>query len=623
MADAVRAPEGSEHQEATDPMTASEAQLPGHWLSEAAQLAFFDQALARTGEAEARAGCFRHQIEFAGTRIELAFAGETLSRLFLPALQHLLVPADRRPDATFHVWDSASTGVAMVPPPCKPDGFTDRGDIWGMSSERNKSAFHWSEYSVNLMDLERHSAIFWVQSADQLPYWSKASPFRTLFHWWMERCGGQLLHAAAVGNQDGAVLVTARGGAGKSSLALSCLAAGMQYVADDYLVVRLDPEPRVFSLYSTAKLDLAQVREFPTLSPLVTNPGAPATQKAVLGLYPRFATQVARSLPLKLIATPSFHARKDTGFRPADAARLERAAAFTTLSQLPHAGRNTHRFIQRMVASLPGVELLLGSDLQQIPAAIQELLRLAASDDPALTVTAPQARAAARPLISVIIPVYNGTRFLPEAIANVLTQRYDALELIVVDDGSTDDPAAVLQQLSVDVRYFRQDNAGAAAARNRGIKDASGDLLAFLDVDDLWPEENLDVLCRLLEQDPALDAVHGRAQLTRYSGAGQPGEYLGNPKESFSSYIGAGLYRRRAFERVGLFDPELLYGEDTDWFNRAGECGLRLARLDEVTLFVRRHGENMTRGKSLVERNLLRVLKKQLDRRPARQPPPE
>jgi GT2 family glycosyltransferase len=597
-------------------MTAAEARLPGHWLSEEAQVEFFDAVLQRALRAEHSSGALSHCLDLAGTLVELVFAGDRLARRFMPALAHLGVAPERSPDIRFHVWDSASTGVAMIPPPCKHDCFTDRGDIWGMASERIKSAFHWSEYSVNLMDLERRRAVFWVRAEAELPYWTTAAPLRTLFHWWMEQNGGQLLHAAAVGTEDAALLITGKGGVGKSSVALSCLEAGMRYVADDYLVVRLDPEPRVFSLYSTAKLDPEQTRQFPWLSPFVANEGSGADEKAVLRLFPEFTEQIARSLPLKAIATPRFVPRPGTSFAATEAVRLERAAAFTTMSQLPHAGRTTHRFIKRLVAELPGLELRLGHELQRIPGAIRELLRQP-SDELWRTsrggVT--QGFLASRPLISVIIPVYNGARFLEEAIGNILGQNYDALEMIVIDDGSTDDIAAVLGRLPVDVRYFRQDNAGAAGARNRGIKDASGDLIAFLDVDDLWPDENLNILSSCLAGDPALDLVHGRGQLTRYSGGAGIGEYFGNPGESFPCYIGAGLYRRQAFEKVGLFDPELRFGEDTDWFNRAVECGLRMARLDEVTLFVRRHDANMTRGKSLVERNMIRVLKKQLDRR--------
>jgi GT2 family glycosyltransferase len=111
--------------------------------------------------------------------------------------------------------------------------------------------------------------------------------------------------------------------------------------------------------------------------------------------------------------------------------------------------------------------------------------------------------------------------------------------------------------------------------------------------------------------------VHGLGQVTRYSRTESPGEFLGDPKGAFPYYVGAGLYRRRVFHSVGLFDPSLRFGEDHDWFLRAREAGAHIVHLDEVTLFVRRHPNNMTRGKSLVELNALRVFKKALDRKRA------
>src|SRR6185369_12099670 len=101
--------------QAIDPMTAAEQRLPGHWLSEAAQLGFFDEVLERTRKAEARALPQVRYIDVAGCLLELRFAGEPLATSFFPALQHLAAPPERSPDFTLHIWDSESTGVAMIP----------------------------------------------------------------------------------------------------------------------------------------------------------------------------------------------------------------------------------------------------------------------------------------------------------------------------------------------------------------------------------------------------------------------------------------------------------------------------------------------------------------------------
>jgi glycosyltransferase involved in cell wall biosynthesis len=197
------------------------------------------------------------------------------------------------------------------------------------------------------------------------------------------------------------------------------------------------------------------------------------------------------------------------------------------------------------------------------------------------------------PLISVIIPVFNGAHFLREAVHSVLAQNYPCLEIIIVDDGSTDDIDAAVATLPIDVRFFKQANAGPAAARNHGIREAAGTLIAFLDVDDLWPRDNLGALAARLVQDSELMVSTGFGQLKKLDLATGHYKDLGTPLLK-PYFIGAGLYRREIFERVGLFDPTLVFGEDNDWYRRLIESGLNWERVQQVSLFVRRHGKNMT-----------------------------
>ncbi len=112
------------------------------------------------------------------------------------------------------------------------------------------------------------------------------------------------------------------------------------------------------------------------------------------------------------------------------------------------------------------------------------------------------------PLISVIIPTYNAGHFLSDAIASVRLQAYEPLETIVVDDGSTDDTRSLMAEWP-EVRYLHQPNQGASAARNAGIAAATSDLLAFLDVDDLWTPDHLRLLLPHLIADPELQFVWG------------------------------------------------------------------------------------------------------------------
>lgn len=219
------------------------------------------------------------------------------------------------------------------------------------------------------------------------------------------------------------------------------------------------------------------------------------------------------------------------------------------------------------------------------------------------------------PLVSVVIPVFNGEAFLREAVQSVLDQKYSPVEIIIVDDGSTDGTGTLARVLET-VRYLHQANQGPAAARNRGIAHARGSLIAFADADDLWPARKLELQLPYLVNDPAIDIVMGRIQQVRLSktldGQTQSEEFA---EPAFSVNLGSAVIRKSVFERVGLFDETMRYSEDVDWFMRTREGGAAIVTIDAVTLFYRQHDQNMTRGKSTSELNVLKALKRSLDRR--------
>ena len=586
--------------------------------TEAEQLGFFDGVHGRFHRAVANVGAVHHDYRIAGMVVRLSFAGSRLVPFMARALAHHEIEPVETPDATFCLWDSVSTGVTMLRPPVDREGFSDRGDLWGFNSRRIKTAFHYHDYSVNVFDRDRRTGIYWVQNADVLPYWVLASPLRTLFHWWMEQNGCQLVHAAAVGVDDRALLIVGKGGLGKSSTALTCLEAGLEFMGDDYVIVRHEPTPMVYGLYATAKLNPWDTDRFEALRPFLARQDVPADEKAVLFLHPHFGARLRSEMPLEAIAVPQVVDRDETLLTHEAASVVQQAATFTTMSQLPYAGDHTHRLFASLCAKLPGHRIELGRDRARMSAAIVNFLRDRSGRRNGV---APRAKPAEMPLLSVVIPVLNGARFIADAVSSVLAQGYPSLEIIIIDDGSTDGTQAAVRRLPVDVHYFKQENLGPAAARNRGIRDAAGDYVAFLDVDDLWPEHTLVSLMEELLEDPELDVVRGYSQVMEYDQATGTYEYRGNPRESFPYSIATAVFRKRVFDRVGWFDKTLLYGEDTDWFNRAQELNIAMKRIEAVTLHVRRHGLNMTHEKTLVELNMLRVLKKSLDRRRAGLPP--
>jgi glycosyltransferase involved in cell wall biosynthesis len=227
-------------------------------------------------------------------------------------------------------------------------------------------------------------------------------------------------------------------------------------------------------------------------------------------------------------------------------------------------------------------------------------------------------------LISCIIPVFNGAKYLGEALDSILKQTYRPLEIIVVDDGSTDTTAGVAACYGDRIRYVRQDNAGAPTARNLGLSLARGEFVAFLDADDLWRPEKLQRQMRRFESRPELDlsvtylqnfwVADLKNEETRFKD-----HRLSEPVPGYVTQTL--LARGSAFDCVGLFNKSLKVGDPTDWFLRAAEQGLATDMLSDVLVDRRMHESNMSmqagtrRMTSRMEDSMLRVIKASLDRR--------
>jgi glycosyltransferase involved in cell wall biosynthesis len=220
-----------------------------------------------------------------------------------------------------------------------------------------------------------------------------------------------------------------------------------------------------------------------------------------------------------------------------------------------------------------------------------------------------------RPLVSVIIPVYNGERYLRAALESVFAQTYRPFEVIVVDDGSKDNSGIVAQSFP-DAHYIHQPNQGVAAARNHGIEVARGEFLAFLDQDDLWTPEKLNLQINYLLRHPDLGYTLTHQQFFLDPGATLPAWFR---KELLSSahpgwVLGSMVVRRTAFEQVGNFATDYSAASDGDWFFRAKAAGISMAVVPELLLLKRIHGANESAHAKEILSELRRVVKSSLDR---------
>lgn len=216
--------------------------------------------------------------------------------------------------------------------------------------------------------------------------------------------------------------------------------------------------------------------------------------------------------------------------------------------------------------------------------------------------------------ISVIIPTYNTARFVGDAIESVLNQTVMPEEVIVVDDGSTDETESIVKNFNGKVRYVYQENAGASSARNRGLEMANCDLLSFIDADDIWVENKLEIQLDLLQKNPEFDVIIGllyRIPIEKTK------EVVGKEIKDgeHATSLGSTLMKKRVFDVIGRFDEELKFSEDVELFIRILESEIKVLGHEDVVQFYRRHDKNMTLNEKLANMYHLKAFKKALNRR--------
>lgn len=212
------------------------------------------------------------------------------------------------------------------------------------------------------------------------------------------------------------------------------------------------------------------------------------------------------------------------------------------------------------------------------------------------------------PKVSVVIPVFNGEAYILETIESVKNQTYDHVEIIIVDDGSTDQTPALIE--GTDSLCIHQENRGVAAARNRGIQAATGDYLAFIDADDKWDSKKLEIQVAFMEAHPQISYTftnHIRYLTDELDEFPAWVRDEGKNKELTGYIPSALLVRRRDFNKIGNFNEDFRNGEDTEWFLRAKDLGFQMAVIPENLLLKRVHSNNLTSNTAAVKPNMLKA----------------
>jgi hypothetical protein len=221
-----------------------------------------------------------------------------------------------------------------------------------------------------------------------------------------------------------------------------------------------------------------------------------------------------------------------------------------------------------------------------------------------------------RKLVSVILPVFNGGKYLEETIRSVLAQEFRNFEFIAVDDGSTDNSADIIKKYK-EIKYIYQNNQGVASARNRGVEESRGEIIALIDQDDLWTPDKLSLQVRCLLKYPGVFYLVAKQEVFLEPGTEKPGwlkeDVLG--REQFGFLLGTVVGYRRLFENDNRFNTSYQYASDTDWFFRMKDAGIPMKHLDEVLLKKRVHHSNQSYDVEKIHREILDLVKSSIKRR--------
>lgn len=220
------------------------------------------------------------------------------------------------------------------------------------------------------------------------------------------------------------------------------------------------------------------------------------------------------------------------------------------------------------------------------------------------------------PLISVILPLYNGKNLVGKSIESVLAQGYAHWELLVVDDGSTDGGGDYIRTCFPQATVIRQDNAGVAAARNQGIAHAKGDIIAFLDQDDEWLPTKLREQWEVLRADPYCAFVTCNQHFVCHDGVSLPANFSEKLLEAHRGLVpSALLIRKHVLQAVRNFDESLDVSSDFDLIRRLRKAGFQEKNVDRLLLRKWYHGSNASLNKAVLRKEILSLLHRQIKNR--------
>jgi hypothetical protein len=341
---------------------------------------YFDGLHSRILEAGRRRGFIDRQYAIGRKSVRLRFVGPALVAPLTRALAHLVSDSTGEPALTVFL-----AAGDEVEPPSPPWELPQSGSPVGPNEETRRAVHLRDERvegllevdhgAISLFDTASSVGLFWTVSSERLAYYERGAPLRAIFYWWGLRHGWHMAHAGAVGTDRGGVLLVGKGGSGKSTAALACLGAGLDYLGDNDVVIEAEPAPFAHGLYCSAKLEAGHLRRaLPHLASLLATTGPWNGGKGLFYVDRDAGHRLSAGFPLRAVLLPRVTGTARTVATRVSAVQGLLALAPSTLFQLPGARQERLSHLARVVKHVPTYTLELGTNLDTIAPAILGLL---------------------------------------------------------------------------------------------------------------------------------------------------------------------------------------------------------------------------------------------------------
>ncbi len=540
-------------------------------------------------------------IKIGKLNIRFIFFNHVMAELMTRPFQHLTSDScDDDICFTIFAADGKSTGISPGFELIVKDGTYSTQNQNLYFNHGNLHMLHNTLTTISsLVDTGSHEAFYYITSLDELPDYEKAAPFRMIFHWICIQYNMNLIHGSVIGENESGFLVAGRGGAGKSTISLLSFINGGKLLGDDYVIIDNETCPTAFSLYNSIKVNPDIVNIYPFLDNYLANRTSKGYDKGYL-----FADEIpglSMSVSLKINGIIMLTGEKTSTprFNKIPGLKALSVIGSSTVFQMPGINKNFLGGITKLVGKLDIHEFIIGPSINENVRLLTDFINTT-------------------PLISVILPVFNGSERLTAAVDSVLSQTYENFELIIIDDGSTDGTESIVGNMTdIRVKYIHQTNKGPGPARNNGILNSSGRYIAFLDHDDVWFADKLERQLSFVKHHPEFPVVYCNHNLI-FKGPLEDYPWIQKIEGEvrYPHEIPSGMFLDNiVFDRVGLFNPRYRTAEDSDLHLRIKDAGINITVVDDVLFNKHIHGGNISQNIQSNRHNVTALLAESIKRK--------